>query len=849
MASPNAADDDTYPIDPAEPLRGIIVCCTSIPTDQRSSIAQKVAELGGVHKYDLTPDVTHLIVGEYDTPKYRHVARERSDIKAMDAGWIEALAELWKNDDEFDFWELEKEYQLKPLEKRGVVPSLHGEQPAPRDSLLICLTGFGDQRDEIAQSIEVNGGRYTGDLTRKCTHLVVNKPEGKKYVAAKSWGIYAVTLEWLTQSIARGMILEEAKFDPLLPPEEQGQGAWNKKDPKRISLGKRARSLAVNPTEEGPRKLRKTASMKLTSQRNNMWGDILNRSTSREYSFAHEQPQQDNELQHLEPQVLAPPEEQGVFANCYFFIHGFSDQRASVLEQTIFSLNGSICGSLEEAANGPAPKELSYRFLLVPQTSQPDTHPQVHYDNLNVVTEYYIEKCLHNKQFFDPNDNALGRPFPLFPIEGFSALTICSAAFTGIELNQVARSVAQLGAKFEEEFRKDTSVLVCKSLATIRKDKLRLALKWAVPAVSADWLWECISTGFNVPLNDFIFPELKNRYQQATPKPLPPAEKKSDAKQLQRTHSETVSRTSKPPVSKPSTHAGVDTTAFDHDSPEKPRHLNNASRVDSNISADFATARTHPAESFARDFDAPLAEVSAAHLNKSPSPAKRTEILPRTKSDPSSKALLTKTEALPRTKSDPTTKAASIKPLPPSFPPTASQPDFNLLKNIVQQAQHQQHQPEAPSDENNGPSEGEVKQAKEVAKKRAEEAKKQAKAAERQLLATKITSLITPTEPLATSHASHGPPRPRTRKLLGRAISNASNASSAASADFSVTKSAPDMQEEEESAPPSTQLEYRDPEAQEVKAALMSRMMGGTGEVKPVSSGRTIGGGRSMRRR
>ncbi|KAJ2969654.1 hypothetical protein NQ176_g8551 [Zarea fungicola] len=82
--SSNMSTDDDYSIDPTQPLRGIIICCTSIPTEQRTDIDQKVAELGGVHKYDLTPDVTHLIVGDYDTPKYRHVARERPDIKAMD---------------------------------------------------------------------------------------------------------------------------------------------------------------------------------------------------------------------------------------------------------------------------------------------------------------------------------------------------------------------------------------------------------------------------------------------------------------------------------------------------------------------------------------------------------------------------------------------------------------------------------------------------------------------------------------------------------------------------------------------------------------------------------------------
>ncbi|KAF7547668.1 hypothetical protein G7Z17_g7570 [Cylindrodendrum hubeiense] len=829
MASPNPADDEfeSVTIDPAQPLKGIIVCCTSIPPDQRTSIASKVAELGGIHKYDLTPDVTHLVVGDYDTPKYRHVARERPDIKAMDAAWIEGLSEVWRNDDDIDFRAIETQHQLKPLEKRGIdTAAPPTDQPATRDSLLICLTGFGDQRDEIARKITAGGGLYTGDLTRKCTHLIVSKPEGKKFAAAKLWGIYAVTLAWLDQTIARGMILEETKFDPTLPAEEQGKGAWIKKDPRRDPWGKRSRSAMANATEDGPRKLRKTASMKLNSQRNNLWGDILGRSTSREYSFAHEQdnPPTDAPQSRPEQQPQPPPEptipvlqeKQGVFAGCYFHVHGFTSQRTSVLEQTLATLGGSICSFLHEAALGPFPHTPLGRFLIVPQTSQPDSHPPANYDGLYIVTEYYIEKCLHNKHFFDPNAHVLGRPFPLFPISGFSDLTVCSAAFTGIELNQVARSLAQLGARFEEEFRKGTSVLVCKSLASMRKEKLRMALKWGVPIVSADWLWECISTGFKVPLDDFIFPELKSRYDMPRPqapklKPVADVQPRATTNPFQRTHSEPVPRTSKPHMPKPPAGAGVDTTAFDHDSPDKPRPKPTDTH-ESLVSADFATALTHPApESFPkdRDFEAPLTEVSSARLNKSPIPAKH--VLARTISEP-------------------------IKPTHPS--PPAEDP---ALEAKLREQQEQQ---------------------------RAEEAKKQAKAAERLALSSKLTSLIEATgsttiPTMTTSHlAANAPedeqppnpiPRPRRRHIFGRAISNASNASSDAARSDSLRDSeatesqAAALQQE----PPTTQLEYSDPRAQEVKAALMSRMMGGSGDVKSVKGVDGVGvvGGRSMRRR
>ncbi|KAF4982518.1 hypothetical protein FZEAL_1869 [Fusarium zealandicum] len=811
MATAQVEEDDNVQIDPAEPLKGTI-----------STIATKVAELGGIHKYDLTPDVTHLIVGDYDTPKYRHVARERPDIKAMDAAWIETLSDIWKHDDEIDYRQLENKYQLKPLEKRGIDPLAQPQEgEATRDSLLVCLTGFGDQRDDIALKITSNGGLYTGDLTRKCTHLIVNKPEGKKYAAAKAWGIHPVTLTWLDQSIARGMILEEAKFDPTLPPEEQGKGAWLIKELKRTSMSKRSRSAVAAGAEEGPRKLRKTASMKLSSQRNNLWGDILGRSTSRDYSFARdsshnpadakgEQPQPQPQPAEVQPIAPMIPEKEGIFARCHFYIHGFPEQRTSVLQHTIATLGGSIFVSLQEVANSKDHQQPASRFLIVPQASQPNTHPQDSYDNIQVVTEYFIEKCLHNKRFFDPTEHVLGRPFPLFPIPAFADLVVCSAAFTGIELSQVARAVVQLGAKFDGDFRKTTSVLVCNSLPGVRKEKLRLALRWGVPVVAAEWLWECISTGFKIPLDDYIFPEIKSHYQESPKpvaklklKPVHEAQPRALSKPIQRTHSEPFPKTTKP---NPPPKTGVDTTAFDHDSPPAPQRKTTGKPFTETDSAEFVTARTQPAalDSLPQDhdFETPLAEVPSARLNESPSPTKHT--MPRIQSDLTSKNSLDQD--------------------------TANPPD-NTDQQRIQQL------------------------------KQAEQARLRAKAAERQALSSKLTTLIETTTSNLTSNLSHTSedpepvaPRPRRRQILGRAISNASNASSARSA-----AEAPDtLGDEEHDAegrevePPSTQLEYRDDKAQECRAALMSRMMGGSGEVKPAPGGTQgvgVVGGRTMRRR
>lgn len=83
--------------------------------------------MGAQHKYDLTSEVTHLIVGEYDTPKYRYVAKERPDVKILTVGWIEAIRHLWISDKHIDIDALEAEHTLPTLA-----------------TLNVCMTGFED---------------------------------------------------------------------------------------------------------------------------------------------------------------------------------------------------------------------------------------------------------------------------------------------------------------------------------------------------------------------------------------------------------------------------------------------------------------------------------------------------------------------------------------------------------------------------------------------------------------------------------------------------------------------------------------------------------------------------------
>ncbi|KAL2182035.1 uncharacterized protein P884DRAFT_274471 [Thermothelomyces heterothallicus CBS 202.75] len=859
--------------DSSQPFKGVVVCCTSVPTELRADIAAKTAELGGQHKYDLTPDCTHLVVGDYDTPKYRHVAKERPDVRVMAAGWVEAVRNIWVEDAEIDFLALEKEWQLRTFETGGGEPTADGSEPQRR-RLLCCMTGFEDpdERQRIIDKIEANGGLYTGDLTKRVTHLIVHKPEGRKYHAAKAWGITTVSVEWVHDSVERGLILDEKLYDPVLPREERGVGAWNKQRARISSLGKR---LSGNNAaqEEGQRKLRKTASMKLNSQRDNLWGDILGKpqasgaapaaalqktvvQPAAPQPAAMEQPThpaqptqpaggKSVDTQGSKLSSFGVPEDGAVFASCCFYVHGFSAQKTEILVNTIASLGGLICRSLDEAVSMSG-AQLAHRFLIVPQTSAPETHPRLP-NNVYIITEFYIERCMHKKYFFDPSQHVIGRPFPRFPIPGFEDLVICTAGFTGVDLNQVDKSIQQLGAKYEERFTANVSLLLCASLAVVRKQKLELALAWKVPVVRADWLWESIASGTNLSIKQFMFPELKQHVD--SPKVLAQAQERSQGK------SNTKSRQEKPSsrdgidkdlLPKPSTKLrqsrDLDESAFvtarenpqggPNQRPKEPPMAGHDSSV--TTTAHFETAPTHacPTDNANISFGnktlpsgAPLSETSSNSLNKAP-------ISPRKPGCPAAR------KPISRVTSEVADSEATDGDIgqPDDLP--AQDDEENTQKPAEQQTEH----PEPGAEEK-------LLEAQETA-------------AERLAISTKlVTSLLDSATavpaPLPRPDGSSdetpgdlGPlakPKRRKRNILGRAISNVSAASSTSNGDtpapgaaaggVATSTTAAARVDPGDAPPPPTQLEYEDPEAKRYKEQLMSKMMGrhGAGSA-PVSA-------------
>jgi DNA replication regulator DPB11 len=83
--------------------------------------------MGGRHILDLTSEVTHLICGELNTPKYVYVAKYRTDVKVVKLSWVEEIYKQWMQGDDVEPRDFEVEHRF---------PVFHG--------LFISLTGITD---------------------------------------------------------------------------------------------------------------------------------------------------------------------------------------------------------------------------------------------------------------------------------------------------------------------------------------------------------------------------------------------------------------------------------------------------------------------------------------------------------------------------------------------------------------------------------------------------------------------------------------------------------------------------------------------------------------------------------
>lgn len=427
-------------------------------------------------------------------------------MKVLRPEFVDAVNDLWREAEDLT------QERITCLEEEHKIPTFA--------SLQICITGFEDLdfRSSIKRDVEARGGKFNPDLVKAVTHLVAARPEGAKYTHAKQWGIHVVGLKWLEDCMLRGMALDESFYLPELPREKQGIGAFRTVPMRPESApAKRRREDETAPAEQGGRKkLRKSASMRLGGQSQDLWQNFSQQEVQVETSLVDAwqdthadqsqtmrdslAPRRSDAPEVVERTDTAEPKE--FFAGYYVLIHGFDVLRTKQLRVAIEKDGATVVRNVEELKAASQNQHFKSRCLLMPH-AQPTKLPDVPSGTL-LVTEWWLERCLYFRKRLDPNEDALSQPLAEALVPSFTELRISITGFGSVDFRMTAETIRLMGAEYQEQLLPSTSILVCGS-TEVKREKALYASKHRIPVVSTAWLWESLRSRDRVPLDEYKF--------------------------------------------------------------------------------------------------------------------------------------------------------------------------------------------------------------------------------------------------------------------------------------------------------------------------------------------------------
>ncbi|KAH9757176.1 transcription coactivator [Citrus sinensis] len=226
-------------------MDGVKVIASGFDVDEKFKIEKLVTAMGGVLQTKATLDVSFVIVKNVLAAKYKDWSQQSSEgiknkffpkvatlkpepgcLEFVRAGFI-AFCQIISLAYPMDMaWEWALNILKKPIvtvnwlyqcwNEHRVVPQ-ESYKVLPFSGLMICVTRIpADERKEMEKLIVQNGGKYSPELTKKCTHLICDisftiyflnfpyTPEGDKFKVAKRWGhIHIINRKWFDQSMAR----------------------------------------------------------------------------------------------------------------------------------------------------------------------------------------------------------------------------------------------------------------------------------------------------------------------------------------------------------------------------------------------------------------------------------------------------------------------------------------------------------------------------------------------------------------------------------------------------------------------------------------------------------------------
>ncbi|KAJ7324350.1 hypothetical protein JRQ81_017370 [Phrynocephalus forsythii] len=166
-------------------MLNLVLCFTGFrKKEELVKLVTLVHHMGGIIRRDFSSKVTHLVANSTQGDKFRVAVSLGTPI--MKAEWI---YKSWERRNDIDFCAADEEYR-----KEFKVP--------PFQDCKLSFFGFSDdEKKNMEEMAEMQGGQYLPVGDERCTHLIVEENTVKDIPFEPSENLYVVKQEWFWGSI------------------------------------------------------------------------------------------------------------------------------------------------------------------------------------------------------------------------------------------------------------------------------------------------------------------------------------------------------------------------------------------------------------------------------------------------------------------------------------------------------------------------------------------------------------------------------------------------------------------------------------------------------------------------
>ena len=485
---------------PRLPFKGITFCPTGLG-EVLNETAKSVVKLGGDFSGNLTQGTRVLLVGDDPqllmSKKYAFAVKYRTNIVFVHYSTVRELLDIWKTGNDITGANRAQYRSIKNETLRMLHVLKDRYSAKPLISFAVFIGRLSDPDPDLVQRLEdqcrkmgcsiVHTKQFITDVAirnpTKHVIFVTDNANSTRARAAADYGIPLVHYKWVLDCYRRGATLQ---FDPhyLLenipldtPFEDIGSEVCNSFD-QELDLPALPPQKYDQDGEMIVAPVPAVISNKSKAQAAKLWERAVDKP---DIQATREGTPQDDDgkfkfKRETKPELPSPSHDQGIFHGCIFYIHSkFGTHRSQILEKVIVKAGGIV----EESDTPPI------THIIVPSDAPLDTlHLGPHDLETHVVTDFFIERCLHYHKLISPpdswctplleNSNFAITPSDTLKHNDDGMLHVSITGFYGVELLHLKKIIEMLrpmGMCFSEYLNTHSDLLVLNisSLTTIPK--------------------------------------------------------------------------------------------------------------------------------------------------------------------------------------------------------------------------------------------------------------------------------------------------------------------------------------------------------------------------------------------